>query len=68
MLFQKNLSPAKKAGNLANAAAALRAAERSYRLALINGDLIAAVRARDLVSSAGVALEIARLAIEGDNA
>ena len=66
MNVQKTLSPAKKAGNLANAAAALRAAERGYRVALVDGDLIGAVRARELMYSAEVALEIARAAIEDD--
>lgn len=65
MHIQKNLSPAKKAGNLADAAAALRAAERAYQVALIDGDLIGAIRAKELVNSTEVALELARMAIEG---
>ncbi|MCA6099197.1 hypothetical protein [Bradyrhizobium australafricanum] len=65
MNIRKNLSPARKAGNLADAAAALRAAERAYRTALAGGDLIGAIRAKELVNSAGVALEVARMAIEG---
>lgn len=65
MNIQKNLSPAKKAGNLADAAAAMRAAERAYRVALIDGDLIAAIRAKDLLNSAEIAVEVARMAIEG---
>ncbi|RZM98728.1 hypothetical protein CWO91_36900 [Bradyrhizobium genosp. SA-3] len=65
MHFQKIISPAKKAANLADAAAALRAAERAYRTALAGGDLIGAIRAKELVNSAEVALEVARVAIEG---
>lgn len=65
MIIQKNLTPAVKAGNLAGAAAKLRAAERAYRAALANGDLIEAIRARELVTSARVAVELARVAIEG---
>jgi hypothetical protein len=67
MNFQKNmLSPARKAKNLEGAATALRSAERAYRAALVDGDLIGAIRAKELTNSAAVALEIARAAIEGD--
>lgn len=65
MDIQKRLSPAKKAGNLADAAAALRAAERSYRVALIDGNLIAAILAKETLSNAEITLAAARLAIEG---
>ena len=66
MHLQK-LSPARKARNLEDAAAALRAAQRAYRVALVDGDLIGAIRAKDLLSSTEIALQIARLAIEGDD-
>lgn len=65
MNIQKNTSPARKAGNLASAAATLRAAERAYRVALVDGDLIGAIPAKELVNSAEVAVELARMAIEG---
>ncbi|WP_027523348.1 hypothetical protein [Bradyrhizobium sp. Ec3.3] len=65
MIIQKTLTPARKAGNLASAAAALRAAERAYRVALVDGDLIGAIRAKELLNSAEVAVEVARMAIEG---
>ncbi|MCK1493467.1 hypothetical protein IVB14_24340 [Bradyrhizobium sp. 180] len=64
MHLQK-LSPARKAKNLETAAAALRDAERAYRTALAGGNLIAAIRAKEMLGSAEVAVELARMAIEG---
>jgi hypothetical protein len=52
--------------NLADAAAALRAATRAYREALIGGDLIAAIRQKEKQLEAEVRLEQARWLIEGD--
>lgn len=66
MISQKQVvSPARKAKALAEAAAALRAAQRAYRLALVDGDLIGAICAKEQQNSAEIAVELARMAIEG---
>jgi hypothetical protein len=58
-------TPADLSANLADAAAALRAATRAYREALIGGDLIAAIRQKEKQLEAEVRLEQARWLIEG---
>jgi hypothetical protein len=57
--------PQATAPNLADAAAALRAATQAYREALIGGDLIAAIRSKERQLEAEVGLERARWLIEG---
>jgi hypothetical protein len=62
----RQTSPAEMSTNLADAAAALRAATRAYREALIGGDLIAAIRKKEKQLEAKVRLEQVRWLIEGD--
>jgi len=58
-------SPTDLNAELADAAAAVRAATRAYRSALISGDLSAAVRAKENQLREEVRLERARWLIEG---
>jgi hypothetical protein len=64
-MYIPKISPAELNADLANAAAALRAATRAYREALIGGDLASAIREKERQLAAEVRLEQARWLIEG---
>lgn len=59
-------TPTALCSELAGAAAALRAASTAYRTALLAGDLLGAIAARERQIEAEIALERARWSIEGD--